>query len=619
MNHLQSQQNFVLSENNSVLISSEGINDIEGVSVEMFNSFTSQISNEKIINLVNKYLDLTKNCDKKVMLTHIVNLFRFTFLIRDCRGQLGRGFRDIFKCIFVRLYKQFPNITLDLVKFIPEFGYWKDIISLIDVTFNNNNTKFTDFLVNIVIEKRKQDLENLKNKKYRDISLLAKYLPKETGKFKTIAQHFAKLCYKKDGDTCSETKYFMQYRKDNSKLNKIINTVEIDMCRIAYDEIDYSKVPSRALYNYSKAFANFSKSDDPRRIYGCEKYLKFLSDVKNKKESSKGCKLWPHLIGSKLMKDNLCEEEILLYGCQLDDWIEKMTTIMSNGNDDFLRMINLTDVSYSMEGTPINVAITMSYIFARAIANVELQQTNKVLWGNKLIIFSSVPIWFTIDTSKSHSENLRDIKNSKWSGQGTDYIKVHEMILTHAYNNGFSDYEMPKTFITWSDMQFDEANVFSGKAGWSSYPFIIDTLNGSNLIDNIEKNKCNENLSFRQTFVTHHEILKYTYEKLGYKFPVNIYWNLRGDTFGQVVNSNEIDTCMLSGFTPSNISSIFEGELINSLTPYKLFEKSIKDSRYDCIEENIRNFVKNSTNLTSSEEKMKESTSLWNIFSFGIA
>ena len=158
---------------------------------------------------------------------------------------------------------------------------------------------------------------------------------------------------------------------------------------------------------------------------------------------------------------------------------------------------------------------------------------------------------------------------------------------------------MPQTFITWSDMQFDEANMFSGKGGWSSYPFIVETLKGTDMINRIELTQQIVN-QYRQSFVTHHEILTYTYEKLGYKFPLQVYWNLRGDTTG------------------SAAKSIFNGKLMYQSTPYDLFITSIECNRYNCIENEINESIKYITNESEYESYLKDSDCLWNIVDLNI-
>ena len=80
------------------------------------------------------------------------------------------------------------------------------------------------------------------------------------------------------------------------------------------------------------------------------------------------------------------------------------------------------------------------------------------------------------------------------------------------------------------------------------------------------------------------------YESLGFTMPFQIYWNLRGNTKGSIVKSNQPGVVMLSGFTPSNIKSLFEGvhfKDFKEINTYDMFNNSVSSKRYELIENNI--------------------------------
>ena len=66
----------------------------------------------------------------------------------------------------------------------------------------------------------------------------------------------------------------------------------------------------------------------------------------------------------------ISQTQIQLIEQQFNDWVLKMCDIMRE-NESFLKMIIMCDVSGSMYGTPIEVSISLCYLFARAIAITE--------------------------------------------------------------------------------------------------------------------------------------------------------------------------------------------------------------------------------------------------------
>ena len=70
-------------------------------------------------------------------------------------------------------------------------------------------------------------------------------------------------------------------------------------------------------------------------------------------------------------------------------------------NDEFRKIVLFVDVSSSMYETTIEVSITLGILMARAIAIVEKEQYGRVIWGNRMIIFSNSPHWFELDEAFS--------------------------------------------------------------------------------------------------------------------------------------------------------------------------------------------------------------------------
>ena len=77
------------------------------------------------------------------------------------------------------------------------------------------------------------------------------------------------------------------------------------------------------------------------------------------------------------------------------------------------------------------------------------------------------------------------------------------------------------------------------------------------------------------------EMIKTKYEEAGYKMPTIVFWNLnsRGnDNFP--VKQDEMNTALISGFSPSILKSVLNGE---NLTPYSVMMKTVDSTRYENI------------------------------------
>ena len=189
---------------------------IEILSVQMYHTFLHGTTKQNIENTVERYIDLCKLSEESELYPSIERLIKWMFLTRDCRGKYGRGSRDIFKWMFLKIYDTFPNIMISIIKFISDFGYWKDVISLLELSMDFKDTKLKDALIDTIIKQRERDLYYFGLDEIINMSLLAKYLPKESGKNKLIARYLAYKIYHKQSDHCSDKAYYIKYRKDDN-------------------------------------------------------------------------------------------------------------------------------------------------------------------------------------------------------------------------------------------------------------------------------------------------------------------------------------------------------------------------------------------------------------------
>jgi hypothetical protein len=187
-----------------------------------------------------------------------------------------------------------------------------------------------------------------------------------------------------------------------------------------------------------------------------------------------------------------------------------------------------------MDGVPIEVSIALGILISSLTTEP---------FKNTIISFDTNPTMHIIpDTYTTLQQKVNSMKEVPWGGT-TDLYKVFELILNRAKQYGLSPDQMPKRLYILSDMQFDSA---------------------------IE---CDTKTVF--------ESIEYMYLKTIYTRPDIIFWNLRSDTtYDFPVNNNQKGVATISGFSPSILKNILNGD---EITPYTIMRNVIDDVRYSII------------------------------------
>ena len=187
----------------------------------------------------------------------VKNLFVLAFQSRWCRG--GKGERLVFYQFIVLLYRRFPNVVLDLVHLIPEYGYWKDLLSLL-LQCSEPDSPLHAKVWTLFAEQLGRDLLELeaalKEDRAPTISLCAKYAASEGGQHSKALQadkEISKLLFRGPQNAA-------QYRRMLSRLRKQLDITETHMCAKRWTEIDFAKVPSLCMDRQKHAFLGKKKN-----------------------------------------------------------------------------------------------------------------------------------------------------------------------------------------------------------------------------------------------------------------------------------------------------------------------------------------------------------------------
>lgn len=452
-------------------------------------------SEEDIIDLFEKALA----CDT-------ARALKYVFYNGDVREGLGE--RRTFKILLKHLATTRPELLKKNIHLIPHYNRWDSIYALID-------TPVERAMFEMVKEQIKSDLQA------ENPSLCAKWL-KSLNASSKVSKALAKrtafalnLCeFTGDVDKKSIYKNEERYRKVLSELRTKLKVVEKNMSSGDFSTINYSSVPSKAMSNYQNAFM---KQDT-------ERYTNYLVDVALGKSKLNSKTLYPYEIVKKI-----------LYSYNLKDYEKTILEAQWNGLPDYidgkdLNSLCVVDVSGSMNGTPMEVAISLGLYCAERCSGA---------YKDSFITFSSMPKLEKV-RGNNLADKVRNISRADW-GMSTNIEAVFELILKTAIDNNSPQEDLPKNLIIISDMEFDAAI-----SGYSGSRF----GRGSKLYES----------NFETYKDTLFNSIQNRYMACGYTMPNLVFWNVdaRQNQCPMTVDKN--GWCAVSGFSASIFKAILNGE-----------------------------------------------------------
>ena len=397
---------------------------------------------------------------------------RLLFYLRDVRG--GQGQRQVFRDILKDLASRI-DLSEKFIRWIAEYGRWDDTFELLD-TMNESKLK-TILAIELTLENK----------------LLAKWMPREKSAKKELAKKLRKLLGLSSKD----------YRKLIAGNTEVVETL---MCSNQWQEIVYSHVPSQAGLRYKRAFA---KRDG-------ERYQDYVQSVLDGNVAIKATTLFPHQLVTKCFEGKYDKTVQALW--------ENLPDYLAGTGESLLPVV---DVSGSMEGTPMIVAIALG---------IYLAERNEGHFKNKFLTFSESPQWASVPKG-SLDLKVQKVRQADW-GYNTDLEKTFRLIKNLAIRNQ----DVPDKVIILSDMEFDEA--------------------------------CEFRQSSTQTFF---ESMKDLFAQENLQMPSIIFWNLSSRS-NYPVRVSEWGTVMVSGFSPSIMKHILKGG--GEITPFQFMLQTLGSDRY---------------------------------------
>lgn len=393
---LEDAVNFTETENGAVALKST-----KSGLLDAFGKLGAMRTNEEVEII--KTFNLAFAEDKELAM-------KLLFYIRDIRG--GQGERRVFRVIMNYLAKNKPEVVVKNLDNFAFYGRYDDLLCLLD-------TPVERYVLGLIKDTLETDVKSVDNG--RVPSLMAKWLPSANGT-KNTRQVALKIvsCLNMSERT---------YRKTLSKLRRALDLVEIKIAENRYEDIDFSKLPSKAQMVYRELFMRKAQ----------ERYLAYLKELMTGKAKVNAGTLIPVDIVSKIMDKNPSLAERYLYEAM---W-QNLPNYFEGRNETGLCVV---DVSSSMYGTPMAVAVSLGLYCADKCNGP---------FKNRFITFSRNP-----ELVKVRGEDIVDkvcnAQHAYW-GMNTDFNKVLEIILDTAIKNHCLQEEIPNKLYVISDMQFDEA------------------------------------------------------------------------------------------------------------------------------------------------------------------
>jgi hypothetical protein len=595
MDDLQSKVNGLVIGENGMLAHATTNSNL----LDLFFSLVRELDPQSLSSKITLIMNIIKKNDDANLL---VDLFILMFQTRDCRN--GKGEKKLFYYFFLKMYKHYPETVIALLHKIPKYGYFKDFLNLLEMIIPlESNLAYGDLsrLQNAIIDlyaaqllKDKRELDASKREldaskreldaskreldaskqeldasskgedKVAQLSFAAKFAPRHGKQFNSFYKLLVKKLFPKSFTPEKN------YRKLVVELTKALEVPEILMCAKRYEEINFKNVPSLCLNRCRKAFLNELVTrkgyhhiplgpgqeetgnrfpDDPNRVQ-CRNNLQ-LASAKGK---VCGKVLQPHELVKQLMTNpHISSVECSVYDAQWmkikEGVLEGIAKFVSQSDSTTInlgKLVPLVDVSGSMDGIPMIVAISLGIL---------VSELSNPAFRNRFITFHENPRWVSLEGITSLRDKVVKTKGAPWGGS-TNFEAALTMILKVAVEKKLTPEEIPD-LIVFSDMQFNQA----GKYG-----------------------------------ETMHDLIKRRFAEAGYGLPKIIYWNLRANTVGFPVQANAPNTQLLSGFSPSLLKLLLDGEpliteevtsdgtVINKgITPEETLRKALDDKNYDSI------------------------------------
>ena len=500
--------------------------------------------------------------EREVAKGYLSILYRMIGHTRDIID--GKGEYTLSYMMIYNWYEFYPELSKFALKCLVElgdknvhqYGSWKDIKYFCEyckTQGENIEHPLIKYAIKITNEQLSKDFTDLLSNS-NGISLVAKWIPREKSSFSWLYKELATDYYSQYMTTAhndSQTirailKCKTDYRKLLSSLNKKIDTLQIKQCGKEWSAIDFNKVTSISLSKQKKAFLNIAKNGEERfpgnedRIKCAEHFYDHIQKAVDGETEMKGKRVGM----ADFTKQAI---ELSRGGSQVEkDLLNSQWRDNATQNGALGKMIAMVDVSGSMEGDPMHVAIALGIRIAE-----------KSLLGKRVMTFSAKPSWVNLEAYPDFVSQVQVVRQAEW-GMNTNFCSALDTILDAIIQNKIAPEDVQDmVLVVLSDMQMDHS----------------DGCNKQSLYD---------------TMKAKYEAAGIRVNGVPYTPPHILFWNLRS-TDGFPALSNQPNASMMSGFSPALLNLFCEKgiDALQSCTPWSLLEQSLENERYKIMSDKL--------------------------------
>jgi len=504
--------------------------------------------------------------EKEVAKGYLSVLYRMIGHTRDIID--GKGEYTLGYMMVHTWYQFFPQLALFALKCfvdlgdrtVHQYGSWKDLKYFCEYCKSKGadiNSELVQYSVSLINEQLKRDYATFLSNS-SDVSLVAKWAPREKSSFGWLYESLATNYFNGFLETARSDiqlrkavlKCKTEYRKVLSLLNRYIDTLQIKQCEQTWSSIDFNKVTSITLSKQKKAFLNIKKNGEVR----CPENVDRITCATNfNAHIQRAVKGEVEMKGKRLSMADFTKQALELLKTRNEaeknllnsQWRDNATQTGALG-----KMIAMVDVSYSMSGDPMNVAIALGIRIAE-----------KSLLGNRVMTFSSKPTWVNLDGREDFISKVEIVRHAEW-GMNTNFHAALDMILDAIVQNKMAPEDVQDmVLVILSDMQMDAGD------------------------------RCNKDVLYK-TMEQKYADAGMRVNGAPYKPPHILFWNLRS-TSGFPSLANQRNASMMSGFSPALLNLFCDQgmDALQSCTPWSLLNKSLENERYKIMDNKLQEIL----------------------------
>ena len=328
-----------------------------------------------------------------------------------------------------------------------------------------------------------------------NVSLCAKYAPSEKKEFDRLFAAVQGIASAMFPAASSHKDAKKQYRKACAQLRVFLDVPEVKECARNFKDLDFDHVPSLCLSRKMNAYLNEKSggggSDDDakyeetgnRHPEDADRVLcrKHLIEKTMSKGGVKGKDLFPHELVEKVCGDgpygkapkaaskaaalvvnsqwNAIRDGVLAQVSARKELLAKDAAAAAGGGGggapaaaknaafDLGKVIVMSDVSGSMNGTPMMVSIAMGLL---------MSEICHPAFRDLVLTFDSNPVFHRLPAEASFTARAKSLQGAPWGGS-TNFFGAMQAVASLVRENRLTAEEVPDLMVV-SDMQFDEAD-----------------------------------------------------------------------------------------------------------------------------------------------------------------